>query len=170
MTNAYATEVDNNNVRWLTPDEKEREVSYWLSYRENGPFSIPPPEGELGGLGYPDPEIFALTDRLNAIDGVCTVQSCAGHRIKHETGDYVHFGQLWLRLSEDMSLAFYRHGFEWRRANQGLITQCAIWFQSYDNEVVDIRFNGLEVSPDAFAQSARLIGEFFEALLERSSR
>lgn len=97
--------------RWLSPDEKAYEVGSFLQYREDpSKFRTAHPEAK-GGEGWIDPEVLPLVDALNGMEGVCTVQSCCGHRGTAEGADgapyeWVHPGQLWLRLSEPVALAF----------------------------------------------------------------
>lgn len=47
------------------------------------------------GTGSLDAAMLPWLVELNRIEGICTLQSCEGHR----DGDYVRDGHLWLRLS-----------------------------------------------------------------------
>lgn len=93
-------------ARWLTDDEKETTLSYWHHTRD-----VVPETWEVkaqfvaGGYGWPDPAIHPWCDRLNAIEGVCTVSSCVGHAIDLATlpGRYGD-GHLWLRLAEKVNV------------------------------------------------------------------
>lgn len=99
--------------RWLTSAEKLREVESFADYRRDPQhFRTAHPDAH-GGEGYIDPEVLPLVDALNEIEGVCTVQSCCGHRWPipgdpHGSESF-HPGQLWLRLSEHVSRGADEH-------------------------------------------------------------
>lgn len=95
------------DTRYLTPEGKVAELEYWRSAQRT---SVRPP-GDAGGHGFVDPEIVPWCDVLNAIDGVCTLQSCCGHRTPSADGegDHVWNGQVWLWLSEPLAMAVYKH-------------------------------------------------------------
>lgn len=128
--------------RYLTEHEKTAEVARWLEYRSD-PSNQPPP-GQEGGHGYPDPAIFPLTDALNAIDGVLTDQSCAGHLHPGEVvgEDAYWHAQLWLRLSEPMMEAFTDHVYT--LLESPLIERCQRIFHPDVGDLVDIVFHGSE--------------------------
>lgn len=97
-------------ARHLTAPEKTRKVADFAAYRSDpGNYRTVHPEAK-GGEGWIDPEVLALVDALNALEGVCTVQSCCGHRWPipgdPDGAERVHRGQLWLRLSEGVSRRF----------------------------------------------------------------
>lgn len=74
---------------FLNEREKSGHVSRWRELR-----SCPAD----AGAGSPDPAIFSLTDALNDLEGVCTVQSCAGH-IRAGT---IYTAHVWLRVSRSV--------------------------------------------------------------------
>lgn len=61
----------------MTQDEKREELRSWEVAKKNR--AANPPTGFTGGVGYPDPEIYAYVDRLNGLHRLATLQSCAGH-------------------------------------------------------------------------------------------
>lgn len=87
--------------RWLLDDEKESTLSFWHHTRD-----VIPETWEVkaqfaaGGYGWPDPAMHPWCDRLNALDGVCTVSSCTGHLIVPE---HYSDGHLWVRLGEKVT-------------------------------------------------------------------
>ncbi len=81
---------------FLTDREKADHLTRWSELR--GCTSNPTAPGN------PDPAIFLLTNALNALDGVCTVQSCAGHR----RGQAIDAAHIWLRTSAPVFNAMLR--------------------------------------------------------------
>src|SRR4030067_2980542 len=84
-------------MRYLTSKEKRQIVEEWERAVAALPESVPDEGDERG---FPDPPIINWCRRINMLNGVCTVQSCAGHR--RVDGSLVS-GHLWLRLSREMS-------------------------------------------------------------------
>lgn len=146
--------------RYLTEHEKKAEVARWLEYRSDPANQAP--DGQMGGYGYPDPAIFPLTDALNAIDGVMTDQSCAGHLHPGEiVGEDTYWhAQLWLRLSEPMMEAFTREAY--RLLESPLIERVQRIFHPDIGDVADIVFHGSERGK--LDDSGALIVAFFESL------
>lgn len=100
---ATAVVVEGELSRFLTYEEKAQKVARFESIRgEESNFRVSKP-GFRGGEGAIDHEVLPLCDALNAIDGVCTLQSCCGHVNRH---DYPYPGSLWIRLSEEMMRRF----------------------------------------------------------------
>ena len=60
---------------FVSPDAKERILLEFTKQRNK---SVP--KGDLGGRKFPDPGILRLCDWLNGFDGICPLQSCAGHQ------------------------------------------------------------------------------------------
>ena len=75
-------------TRYLLPGEKEAILAQWE---------------EVGGA---DAGVAELLSRLNAVDGVCSVQSCIGHVVQRESYDYVQSGCIEMRLSEQRTRQF----------------------------------------------------------------
>ena len=146
--------------RYLTTAEKDAEVARWLEYRSDPANRAP--AGYEGGHGYPDPDVFPLTDALNAIPGVMTYQSCAGHlHPGEEPGEYAMWhARLWLRLSEPMMGAFTDHAYT--LLESPLIERCQRIFHPDLGDVVDIIFHGNERG--ALVESSAGIVRFFTDL------
>jgi len=146
-------------MRYLSPALKADNLKYWEQVKRDRPADA------KDGYGFPDPPIYDLCDRLNAIEGVCTVQSCAGHRMAAAdgSGEYQHVGKLWLRLSEPLALRFYERAPELASVYPTIQRVFVFWHESGE-EVVDVLFQGLNVSEEAFDESSKLIADFFSSL------
>lgn len=75
--------------RYLEPAEKVRELEAWSA--------------NTGA----DEGARVHVDRLNRIEGVCTVQSCIGHVAETTSGQHVQSGTIEMRLSSAALLRFY---------------------------------------------------------------
>lgn len=118
--------------RYLTAEEKLDELTAWA-------------EDECADEG-----VRPLVARLNAIDGVCTVQSCIGHvrPSKIDGSRLVENGHVELRLDEERTRLFYAGmprlrstasvedvSISWRTPYQ----VCNVWFEPGNIErVVDV--------------------------------
>lgn len=146
--------------RFLTPTEKQEVLREWAEKRQ-----VSRPASDPGGHGWPDPEIFPLCVSLNALPGVCTLQSCAGHRAV-ESGKGQTFpssGHLWLRLDEDNTREFEKQVFALYAEKDLIESVSKIYFDSEaGHEIIAIAFAGNE--RDRLAQSASLILGFFASL------
>lgn len=93
--------------QYLLPQEKEETVSYWLKWRDaQAPTTdIAEEHVAMGGFDWPDSPIFPYTDQINALEGICTISSCMGHRI-HPDFDAFYRGYLWFRLSQGATAIF----------------------------------------------------------------
>lgn len=145
--------------RYLTPDEKERIVAGWLAYRDTcrGP----------GGYGYPDPDIFPLTDVLNSFDGLCTLQSCSGHIMRNPVDDaeYIQPAHLWLVPAE---YVFHRFGqLADELAASPLIDAVRVLYGVHPWPVIDVEFHGNERG--RLAESSELVAAFFTRIITQSS-
>lgn len=141
-------------VRWLTPEAKREVLREWAAIRE----SLGVREGRPGGRGYPDPDIVPWCDEINALEGVCTLQSCAGHVLPGGERDP---GHLWLWLSKPMSGAFDRTAHRLARHDR-YIEDVARRYVSWGREVTSITFAGNERA--SLARSLRLILAFLRTL------
>lgn len=152
---------------YLTAEEKAYIQGEWGDRRAG--------LSDVTSPGTPDPDIFPLCDALNAIEGVCTVQSCAGHRSPEPKswdtrtdGDGLVAGQLWLRLSADMLHAFERSVGTLLLSDE--IEQVSlIWgrHRGYTNgPVVDIVFRGNERGQ--LHDSERVLLGFFREIAGRA--
>ena len=149
-------QIDQFNTRYLSPAEKVHVLAGWDARKRE-----PRPDGDLGGRGYPDPEIFGLCNALNAIPGVCTLQSCAGHRLGPMN---LQPGHLWLRLDETLSGRFRQTVFDLLR--QPTIQGIATLYHFGDREIVEIVFDGTERGAACFERSVIEISAFFAGLWE----
>jgi hypothetical protein len=140
--------------RHLSPEGKRAELAEFDRYKAE--HQAPP--DDAGGRGFPDPDILPWCDRLNALPGVCTLQSCAGH----EYSDGSHSsGQLWICLSPAMARGFRERVFDLAQHSppiERVYTLYAAWGQ----EIVDVRFAGNECG--LLAESMELVVEFFSGL------
>lgn len=95
-------------MRFLTPESKAATLAEWGERKKD---SLRP-DGDEGGAGYVDPEMFPICDAVNAIDGVCTLQSCCGHWREYEGDRQRYAAELWLWLSEPIFKRWTKHA--WR--------------------------------------------------------
>jgi hypothetical protein len=139
--------------RYLTSAGKDAALKVYADHRE----TLITPLDDRGGRGFPDTDIVPWCDRLNAMPGVCTLQSCAGHR----RDGYLTSGHLWLWLAPDVCEAFRRRAFELARLSppiERVTTRYAAWGQ----EIACVEFAGNE--RDRLAESMRVILAFFSDL------
>jgi len=118
-------------------------------------------------ISPPDPEIELYLWKLNRICGLCTLQSCSGHRKTdaRDGSEYFTCGNLWLWLSEAMMEEFYKGAFE--LARNPCIERLRILFQAHGQEIVDIEFKGKESG--ALVESMRAIIDFFKKCVARAA-
>ncbi len=124
--------------RFLTDSGKARELVHWSGIRSTSPTS---------GPGIPDPEIVPWCERINALPGVCTLQSCAGHESRGSGAR--SSGHLWLWLSKEKAIAFEKRAFE--LARDAAIERISTIYQPWGQEVVQIEFRG---TPDGQLESS----------------
>lgn len=121
-------------TRYLTSEAKQHQLVEWrrtlTDWRHAGR-----PEHETG---WPDPSIIDWVERINAVPGVCTLQSCAGHR----RGEYQEAGHLWLAFNSTTADAFHRRAFE--LATNPAIERVATCYHVDGREIVIIEFQGEE--------------------------
>lgn len=154
-------------MEFLTPAEKAERLGAWEAIRLDLEM-----DGDTAGRGYPDPEIFALADRLNAILGVCTVQSCSGHpriqgsrwRLWEKRRRWSAPGNLWLRLDENMFGRFVRAAAHDLSTHSSIVEVCVRWGRERDGPIVDITFVGLDKSREALKKSGDLLVGVFTRL------
>ena len=121
------------------------------------------PRGDLAGKGWPDPDIIPWCDKLNEIEGLCTLQSCAGHGNKMSNGE-LHVkskGILWIWLSESMNKAFYGNVFN-SLAKHELMERVRILFSDWGQEIIELSFKGNECN--CLDKSINVILNFFKGL------
>ncbi len=150
---------------YLTKDEKQKRTAEWVEKRERFKSYGLRADEDTAGTGYPDPAIYELTDRLNKLEGICTVQSCSGH--PRLGGDakrkWSAPGQLWLRLDKHMFDRFIHHAQKFVGYEE--IEEVVIrWGREREGPIVEINFKGLDVSVVSLSKSSDLIVEWMEGL------
>ena len=139
-------------MRWLTEAEKATILTAWAAT-----LAAERPEGDQPGRGFPDPEMIQWCEALNRIQGVCTIQSCAGHN--HPDGSRTT-GEVWLRLDSRMARRFYDRSFE--LAAHPNMERVGVLFGSWGEEVATVAFKGLE--SDLLCESMSAIVSFLTEL------
>jgi hypothetical protein len=109
---------------------------------------------EVGALGGPEPVMFPYIDTINGIDGVCVIQSCAGHPSVEESDQPPLAGQLWLRMDEFTSRVFDHRAFA--LANDGRFYKVARLYRATGMEVVWVVFQARDEDERALALSILL--------------
>ena len=127
-------------------------AEFWARRKE------PTPSGELGGRGYPDPEMLPFCDWLNAFEGMYTEQSCAGHRALD--GHVVSQGTVWVRLDCERLDLFRRRACEF--AGSPFVDRIQSIYLS-SGEFVEIIFSGNESGQ--LLESLAALREFFGSLV-----
>lgn len=131
--------------RYLTTAAKRRELFCWERIKTR-----PLPPGDLGGRGFPDPEIVPWVDRLNELPGVCTLQSCAGHATGNSAG-------LWIWLDRETAGRFDTQAFA--LSSMPGIEEVSRSYKAWGQEVVVVTFQGNE--RHLLAPSMAVILDFF---------
>ena len=148
--------------RYMTPAGKDAEMAHWSEMQRIGMR----PDNDPGGHGYVDPEVLGLCDAINEMDYVCTLQSCAGHRLERhdEPGSfYVENAGMWLWLRKDKARQLYSRILELEGSHwvESLQVQ---WIDG--REIVDIKFR-----PWGLTREACLgLLSFLRGLTPRTSR
>ena len=146
--------------RFLSPAEKRKRLRLWRRR-----CCAPRPPGDLGGRGFPDADIIPWCARLNAIAGVCTLQSCAGHgRVGPRGGRVNMAAHLWLKLDRRMNRWFDRRVFI--LAHAPTIECIARRYLPGEGEIVEIVFHGNERGQ--LARSMQTIVAFCRQLRRRA--
>ena len=120
--------------RYLTTEEKVKELACWERLCADLPPDVPDEGDERG---FPDPPMISWCAMLNALDGICTMQSCAGH--KRADGSLTS-GVLWLKLSRNLSARFDCVAFS--LAKQPGIEWVSRLYRGYGEEIASIGFQG----------------------------
>ena len=139
--------------RYLTTAEKRSVLGSWRRT-----LSQPRPAEDQPGRGYPDTDMIPWCDRLNALRGVCTVQSCAGHRYADGTRTS---GGIWLRLDCARAEAFCLGAFELAKRTPH-IERVSMRYASWGQEIVIIDFAGNEHG--LLAESLEIVTGFISRL------
>lgn len=148
----------------MTPDAKAVELARWEQVKAERPADA------LDAVGFPDPPIYALCDRMNQMPGLCTLQSCAGHRMPYPAnegdGFYYHSAQLWLWPDEWTARRFYLSARQLRQRR--LIENVRLLWVPHEHpgdsrEIIDVIFPGVW-SPD-WIEAQGAIVHFFSRLM-----
>ena len=139
-------------MRFMNEIDKAAEMRGWAMAKQT-----PIPTGFVGGRGYPDPEMFAWCDRLNALSRLCTLQSCAGHKCTPELhcepcsdwatfsagggGEHIWNGQLWLWPDEKLARWCYDHLPSLALLKPRIDKVGLLWHVEC-REIIDIQFQG----------------------------
>lgn len=111
-----------------------------------------------GRPGDPDPDIVPWCNRINALQGICTLQSCAGHR---DNGNIVtRPGHLWLWMDRLTSKIFDASAFELARHRN--VERVERLYTAWGQEIASITFAGNE--RDRLAESMQAILVFLHEL------
>lgn len=164
--------------RYMTQEAKFEELRGWEAAKRER--AANPPPGFVGGVGYPDPEIYAFVDRLNRLHRVCTLQSCAGHRCTPESmcdycavermnaaredgstrdvAEHIWSGQLWLWTDQTLAWWFLAHASD--LAVEPCIEKVSVHFHVEGKQVIDLVFKG--AGTGGLDASMAVICGFFE--------
>jgi hypothetical protein len=142
----------------LTLDEKVHHLAEWAEKRTTMPHTTV----ETGGHGLPDAEVFTLTDALNALPGVCTVQSCAGHRLRSviDGEEYRQPAGVWLRLGPEAFACFMEQAPLLART-PGIEAVRVLFSTGHIGPVVEVDFRGNDCDTADLERSAATIVSFF---------
>lgn len=161
---AEADDVTDRHPKspYLTAIEKEATLAYFAKRRVD----LRSPS-EPGGDGTQDPEVLPLCDRINALDGLCTVQSCSGHRQRQPGGKSAWASEacVWLRVSCAWHDALLSAGFDLAALRN--VYDVAAHFDRVDGAVWRINFAGLDVEErptQTVKESVDRLARFFEGL------
>ena len=135
--------------RYLSKIEKAVELREWHD-KSSSPGIAP---------GDPDEAIVPWCKLINHIPGICTLQSCTGHR---RANGYVETGHLWLKLSETMALRFYKKAMN--LSAQHCIERVSTIYSAWGSEIVEIVFHGSERSTLDLDHSLTTILRFLQDL------
>ncbi len=145
--------------RYLSVEGKQENLAEWNQAKS---LATPENKRELGGHGYPDPDMIPWCDQLNTIPGVCTLQSCAGHGSAQE-GYVASPGHLWILLDRELTKRFRARAFE--LAVRQEIERVSTLYSSWGQEIALIVFAGNE--RDSLDKSMRTILRFLYSLRTR---
>lgn len=145
-------------MRYLTKREKEKTLGYLRDRYKKASLD---PDGHL------DLEMIPYLERINACDGMVTLQSCTGHK-KSVIRNYTSDGHLWVRLNKELTVLFNQKLIILVKSE--LINQVDKMYSFFKEkelqEVINIPFKGHE--SDSFHQSMEFITRFFERLCKRN--
>lgn len=177
--------------RFLSPQEKTELLRRWETTKANFARRVASGEitGETAGRGFPDPDVYGLVDALNSINGICTTQSCSGHRVYPDEspigrvvmpdgetlGPTLWSGQVWLRTSRAIRDVFIERVEE--LASDSHIERVGILLgPSPNGDIIDIVFQGLNAGETVedgrrmLAETQDILMTFFQHLARQTRR
>ena len=119
--------------RFLTEAEKQDILSEWENTKQRWR------RKKRQGVGDPDAAIVPWCDWINDLPGICTLQSCAGHK----DANIVRAGHFWLWMSRNVATRFDRNAFLLLR-NQDLIEWISWHYLHEGKKIASITFAGNE--------------------------
>jgi hypothetical protein len=142
-------------TRWLTPASKESVLSDWERTKSEWR------SGALSGVGAPDGDIVPWCDLINALPGICTLQSCAGHR----RGKMLSSAHVWLWLSREAQRRFDQNAFVLLRSD--MVDWVSTHHQADGKQIASITFYGNERA--MFGQSILFVYGFLCGIADPAS-
>jgi len=135
--------------------EKSETLAYW------GRVCRGTLSADSGGSGLPDGDMIPWCKRLNAIPGVCTVQSCSGH--PPDADGYRSSAHVWIKLSGPLSRLFRECAPT--LAKEEHVDRLSTAYMPDGSEIVVVEFAGNERGLLDYSMDS--IASFFESLFER---
>ena len=145
-------------MRYLTEREKEKTLGYLRDAYKKASLD---PDGHL------DLEMIPYLERINACDGMVTLQSCTGHK-KSKKRNYTFGGHLWIRLNKELTAIFDERLIALvKSASINQVEKNYSYYKQRElQETIVIMFEGHEA--DSFYRSIEFIAQFFWGLRERN--
>lgn len=136
--------------RYLTPAAKRAVLREWAAT-----IRALPPDPSEGDRGLPDPDMISWCAEINPLPGLCTLQSCAGHKGRYRTS-----GHLWVWMDEERTRRFRERAPD--LAVSPCIERVATLYQSDKSEIAAITFAGND--RDLLGESMNVVLAFFRSL------
>ncbi len=146
-------------ARYMTPIGKSLAMAHWAKAQEE---SVKP-VGDPGGHGYVDCEVIDFCEAINAMDYVCTLQSCAGHQLESfdDPGTfYIEPANLWLWFTEAAARRFYTVAGDFERSPW--VDSVRILFID-GREIADIVFSPWQLQEDTKASMLNFLEKLGKA-------
>ena len=140
-------EFSSAKQRFLTDAAKRNILASWEQTKRDWGL------GSLSGVGEPDSDIVPWCDRINALPGLCTLQSCAGHL----RGGVIEAAHLWIWMSEAAAKNFDRAAFSLLR-RRDRIDWISKHYLHDGKEIASITFFGNE--RDLLESSVSIVYDF----------
>ena len=141
--------------RWLTPDRKAQILEAFNETRTL-PYGC--------GIGGPDEDVLPFCDRLNLIQPIVTLQSCAGHV---RPSGYVDMAHVWIWMDSKMTRLFDQVAIG-LVANNSEVERVAKIYSSWGQEFFEIMFQGNELG--LLDNSTLIIYAYLESVYDMYKR